>query len=83
MSPLNDNDFIVVTSLVSGDLLVDKNYQYNNASAKTVTVVSGVRARIYGNIETLILEKDSKIFVHGTIGKVINNGGRYFQFLAE
>lgn len=83
MEPHYDSNFIVVTTKITGNLTISGNFQYNSVDAKTVTVSPGVRARVYGNIETLVVEQGSKIFVHGTIGEIIDKGGRVYHFLQE
>jgi hypothetical protein len=72
----------IIRELVTGTVHIARNMQYNNIRADEVHVAEGVRARIFGSVNgRIVLQKDSKLFIHGSFkGEIINNGGRVYLF---
>jgi hypothetical protein len=67
----------IIDSLVTGDVVITADIQYNNMIAENVTVEEYVTTRIYGNINKDVeINKGSTLYLHGKChGKLINNGG--------
>ena len=70
-------NMIVVSEVVSGNVSVKKDTQFNHLEADNVTIHAYVTARIYGTVKgNLTISKGAVVFLHGKVlGKVINNGG--------
>ncbi len=71
----------VIQDLVKGTVSIKENCQYNNIEADVVTVHPYVSARLYGTVKDVIINKESKIFLHGEIsGNVLNLGGEFHVY---
>lgn len=77
--------FKVINAKVTGKVIVKENTQFNNIDAESVIVEKDIIARLYGNIQKLlILKKGAKIFLHGVLyGDVNNEGGEVHIFNKE
>jgi hypothetical protein len=82
---LMQEGFKIINEDVSGNVDITVNTQINNLNADEVTVAENVTARLFGNIQKLlILKKDSKVFLHGHIsGNIKNEGGDLTVFGAK
>ncbi|HEY6162154.1 MAG TPA: hypothetical protein VI112_13060 [Bacteroidia bacterium] len=78
------NDFIIVDDETGGDVTISRNTQFNNIRANTVVIQENITARLFGTIKkSLVLNKGSRLILHGSIlGQVENLGGELF-FYAE
>lgn len=67
----------IIDSLVTGDVTITSDTQYNNMVAENVTINENITVRIYGTINNdIIISKDATLYLHGKHhGKLINNGG--------
>ena len=74
--------FKIITQKVTGKVIVKENTQFNDIDAESVIVEKNIIARLYGNIQNLlILKKGAKIFLHGVLyGNVNNEGGEVHIF---
>jgi hypothetical protein len=68
----------IIDSLVTGDVNVTSDTQYNNMVAENVTINENITARIYGIIHNEItIAKDATLYLHGKhYGQLINHGGK-------
>ena len=74
-------DFKIISHRVAGEIIINENSQYNDIDAERVTVLEGVTARLFGNVNHIIIKKDSKTFIHGKqSGKIVNEGGRLYIY---
>jgi hypothetical protein len=76
------DDYQTVSEKITGEITIKENTQYNNIDADIVIVEAGIKAKLYGNIrKTLVLKKNSKVFLHGQfLGKLQDEGGRLYHF---
>jgi len=75
------NKFVIVREKTNGDVIITEDTQYNHIVADSVIIEENVTARLFGEINTLILKKGSCLYMHGTIlGKVINYEGDLHKF---
>ena len=67
----------IIDSLVTGDVIITADIQYNNMFAENVTVEKYITTRIYGTInKDITIDKGSTVYLHGRYhGKLINHGG--------
>ncbi|MES2566917.1 MAG: hypothetical protein V4565_08620 [Bacteroidota bacterium] len=67
----------IIDSIVTGNLFITADTQYNNVTADNVVIEENIKARIYGEIKKdITLNKGSKLYLHGNYhGEIINNGG--------
>lgn len=67
----------IIGKETTGDVIVEKDTQYNILMAENVTVSPNTTVRLYGIIKkNLILKPGSTAHLHGMImGKLINEGG--------
>ncbi|MCD6020169.1 MAG: hypothetical protein K0S53_3290 [Bacteroidetes bacterium] len=67
----------IIDSLVTGDVIITADIQYNNMLAENVTVEEYVTTRIYGTIKKdVTVNAGSTLYLHGKYhGKLTNNGG--------
>ena len=71
----------VIQDLVKGTVNIKENCQYNNIEADVVTVHPYVSARLYGKVKDVIINKESKVFLHGEVsGNILNLGGEIHVF---
>jgi hypothetical protein len=65
-----------------GIVYITENTQHNRINADLVVVAEGIKARLFGSVNQLIvLKKDCRVFVHGAVhGKIENQGGRLFIY---
>jgi hypothetical protein len=72
----------IIKNKVTGNLIIDKDSQYQNLEADTVIVEGNKTARIFGVVKKLILiKKNATVYFHGKIkGKVVNQGGNFHAF---
>ena len=77
--------FKTITQKITGKVIVKENTQFNNIDAESVIVERDIIARLYGNIqELLILKKGAVVFLHGILyGDVKNDGGEVHIFNKE
>lgn len=73
-------NYKIVTKKTSGDLHIKKHAQYNDIDARKVIVAKGIKARLYGQVLNLVLEKDSLVYLHGNAARITNNGGSIYRF---
>ena len=66
----------VIEKPVGGKVYVNRNTQFNRIAAEFVEVERNVLARLYGNVNNLVLNPGSRVFMHGKVkGVITNNGG--------
>ncbi len=74
----------VIKDLVQGTVSIKENCQYNNIEADVVTVHPYISARLYGTVKDVIINKESKIFLHGELsGNVLNLGGEIHVYAGD
>lgn len=74
-------DLKIIDSLVTKELAINEDSQYNNLDADKVVVAENVVVRIFGTVKDISLKKNSRIYIHGTIkGNVLNDGGEIHVF---
>ena len=75
------DDINVITELVTGNIIVVVNTQFNHVHADTITILENVNVRIYGTFRNLILNSGAKLHLHGAIqGNIDNRGGDLLVF---
>lgn len=79
------DQFKIINQKITGKIIVKENTQFNDIDAESVIVERDVIARLYGNIqELLILKKGAVVFLHGALyGDVKNEGGEVHIFNKE
>lgn len=72
----------IVKKKVKGNIIVEEDIQYNDVEAEDVIIENGVTARMYGNINgILILKPGSRLFLHGKhFGDIENKSGELHVF---
>ena len=75
----------IIKKKVKGTIIVEQDTQYNDVDADDVIIENGVTARMYGNINgMLILKPSSRLFLHGIhFGDIENKGGEIHVFPAN
>jgi hypothetical protein len=76
------DEYKIIAERVTGEVSIREHSQYNKLDADDVIVESGIRARLYGTIhKLLVMKKDCKVFLHGTLhGRIADEGGRLYHF---
>jgi hypothetical protein len=75
------NDFAIVREETNGDVIVSENTQFNNIKADSVVIEENVKARLFGNVKSLLLKKGACVYVHGSIeGKIESHEGELHIF---
>ncbi len=77
--------FKIINQKITGKVIVKENTQFNDIDAESIIVEKNIIARLYGNVQKLIiLKKGAKIFLHGILyGNVNNEGGEIHIFNKE
>lgn len=71
----------VIQEEAVGILKINENCQYNKVNADKVVVKENVTVRLYGIVNTIILNKGAKLYLHGMIrGNVENKGGEIYVY---
>jgi hypothetical protein len=66
----------LIENPIQGRMRITENTQINNLNADTIEVAGNITIRLYGNINHLLMEPGSKVYLHGNVtGVVKNNGG--------
>ncbi len=75
----------IISKLITGNVSVCENTQFNNFIGENVIVSENILARFYGIImKDLVLKKDAIVYLHGRLeGKLINEGGTLYVFAAS
>jgi hypothetical protein len=64
-----------------GIIKINENCQYNRVNADKVVVSENITVRIFGTVNTIILNKGAKLFLHGMLrGNVENKGGEIYIY---
>ena len=64
-----------------GVIKIKENSEFNNINAEKVIIGENITARLFGSIKNIVLQKGSKLLLHGIIsGSVQNNGGEIHIF---
>lgn len=75
------NSLKLIQDEVTGLLTITENSQYNNINADTVIIEKNVKARLYGQVNNLILKEDAIVFLHGKVtGNIENTKGTIHIF---
>jgi hypothetical protein len=72
----------IITNKVTGDLVIDKDVQYQDVEVDTLIVEDNKTVRVFGIVQKLILiKKNATVYFHGKLnGKVVNEGGQFHVF---
>lgn len=72
----------IIKDKITGDLIIDKDVQYQDVEVDTLVIQDNKTARIFGVVRKLIhIKKNATVYFHGKlIGKVINEGGQFHAF---
>jgi hypothetical protein len=71
----------VIQEEAIGTIKVKEDCQYNKVKADKVVIDENVTVRLYGTMNTLILKRGAKLFLHGIVyGNIENKGGEIFVF---
>jgi hypothetical protein len=71
----------VIQEEAVGIIKVNEDCQYNKVNADKVVINENVTVRLYGTVNTVILKKGSKLFLHGIIlGNIQNKGGEVYVY---
>lgn len=75
------SDFKVVSEVITGEIEVIADTQFNNIRAEKIIIMENVKVRLFGSVNEVVLHKGSTLFLHGRVdGKVKNYGGELFTF---
>ena len=71
-----------IAKKITGNLIVSENTTYHHIFVESVTVESGVTARLYGSVSNeIIVKEDAVAYLHGNLlGTVVNLGGTVYVF---
>lgn len=72
----------IIKDKITGDLVIDKDVQYQDVEVDTLIIQDNKTARVFGIVKKLIhIKKNATVYFHGKlIGKVINEGGQFHAF---
>lgn len=72
----------IIKDKITGDLIIDKDVQYQDVEVDTLVIQDNKTVRIFGVVRKLIhIKKNATVYFHGKlIGKVINEGGQFHAF---
>jgi hypothetical protein len=71
----------IINEEAVGIVKINENCQYNKINADKVVVDENVTVRLFGTVNTLIVNKGAKLFFHGLInGNVENKGGEIYIY---
>lgn len=71
----------VIQEEAVGTIKINESCQYNKVNADKVVVSENITVRMFGAVNTIILNKGAKLFLHGVIhGRVENKGGEIFIY---
>ncbi len=65
----------IVGKPARGRIFVNRNTQFNDVNAELVEIGKNVSARIFGTIDSLVLNEGSKLHLHGSVKNVLRNPG--------
>lgn len=71
----------VIQEEAVGIIKINENCQYNKVNADTIVINENVTARLFGTVNTIILNRGAKVFFHGILrGNVENKGGEIYLY---
>lgn len=74
-------DLKLISKNATGLIHIKENSQFNSIKADMVILAENVRARLFGNVDEVVLKKGSSVIIHGEVtGNIDNQGGEIHIF---
>lgn len=77
------NNLKIISDETHGVIIIRENSQFNNINAEKVIIDENITARLFGSIKNIVLEKGSKLFLHGVISGTVKNKGGEIQIFSK